>query len=235
MTMMISGSATTPAWVPTDITGCTFWVKSDTGVTKDGSDRVSQWNDQIAGNNLLQATDSKKFTYYANQLNSYPSLRSDGVDDYMQTGAFTIAARPTSRFLVYKNRTPGASGVKDCIQDGRTDYWIYLEDTSPQSAIYGGTYCFTGELFSNNVFTLTTMIIPTTGTPGRLRKNGVEKTITDGGPVASTPGGITLGSLPDGTRGTNIDFVEFIAYDSVLSAGNITLVEDYLNTRYVIY
>ena len=222
-------------WVSTDIAGCTFWVKSDSGVTKDGSDRVSIWVDQITGNNLLQATDSKKFTYYANQLNGYPSLRSDGIDDFMQTGAFVIASNPTTRFLVYKNRVPGGAGANDGILDGRTDYWGYFEDTGPNSYMYGGTYCIIGELFSNNAYTLTTMIIPTAGYPGRLRKNGIEKTITDGGPVASTPGGITLGSLYDGSRATNIDFVEFISYNSALSADNITLVESYLNTRYAIY
>ena len=83
------GNPIVPAqWKPTDISGCVLWVRSDLGVTKDGSDRVSTWTDQ-SGNGLTvsQATDAAKPVFYSNQINGHAGIYFDGVDDFLSKAA----------------------------------------------------------------------------------------------------------------------------------------------------
>jgi len=77
-----------PPFVPTDIGGCVLWLRSDLGITKDASDRVSEWADQ-SGNGLTvsQATDTAKPVFYSNQINGHAGIYFDGVDDFLSKAA----------------------------------------------------------------------------------------------------------------------------------------------------
>lgn len=67
----------------------TIHLRADTGVTYDGSNRISQINDQ-SGNarHITQATDAKKLTLTT--INNRQAALSDGTDDYMTAGAVTL-------------------------------------------------------------------------------------------------------------------------------------------------
>lgn len=59
------------------LTGLKLWLDSNdaTTITKDGSNRVAQWNDKSGtGNNVVQATSGNKPVWTANQLNGKPTL-----------------------------------------------------------------------------------------------------------------------------------------------------------------
>ena len=73
---------------------------SDVGITKDGGDLVSQWSDQTANaDHLLQATGTRQPKWYADQVNGFPSIRSEGIDNFM-TAAFTSISQPFHFFVV---------------------------------------------------------------------------------------------------------------------------------------
>lgn len=68
-----------PTW---GVSGCLVAVYSDLGVTKDGSNRVSLWGDQVDSYDGSQATDAQKPVWnIATGPNGYPGIYWDGVDD----------------------------------------------------------------------------------------------------------------------------------------------------------
>jgi hypothetical protein len=68
----VGGSASTSP--PT--TNLVRWFKADAGVTKDGSDRVSQWNDQSsAASNATQATSGNQPLWVASAIDGLPVMR----------------------------------------------------------------------------------------------------------------------------------------------------------------
>lgn len=80
--------------------------KADVGVTKDGSDYVSQWDDQSGnGHHLTQATGSKQPLWESSQINGYPGIHFDGTDDAMKTSTFTSEANATVCVVVEKHST----------------------------------------------------------------------------------------------------------------------------------
>ena len=230
-TGIIGGAAFDPTW---GVSGCLVAVYSDLKVTKDGSNRVSLWEGPVGTQSFAQITDSKKFVWYDALLNGYPELRSDGVDDLMQTAPFSFD-RPLTVFLVYRNIVPGASVVHDVVFDGLSDYFGYTEDSRPYTQFYGETYFAVAELFSNNQYILVTIGHASDGgATGYFRRNAVDK----GGwvqLVASAGGGLTLAASFDLYRFTNIGFVAFLVYDSMLGSADRTTIESGLNTRYALW
>ncbi|MBU1013329.1 MAG: hypothetical protein KKG99_10005, partial [Bacteroidetes bacterium] len=184
-----------------------------------------------ADTDFAQATDAKKFVWYDALLDGYPELRSDGVDDLMQTGAFSFD-RPCTVFLVYRNIVPGASAAHDVVFDGLSDYFAYVEDTRPYTQIYGESSFTVEELFSNNQYVLITIGHASDGgATGYFRRNGVDKG-SWAGSVASAGGGLTLAAAFDLSRFTNIGFVVFLMYDSKLGDVDRATIENGIHTRY---
>ncbi len=91
--------------LPTDFSDLIVWTDAMQGVTKDGSNLVSQWNDLSGNNNhFVQATGSKQPTWTASEYNGRPALVFDGTDDFMKSpGLITGAGRTV--FMVMHTTT----------------------------------------------------------------------------------------------------------------------------------
>src|SRR3990172_1390576 len=97
---------------PSDVPGLVAEFYSEF-VIKDGADLVSQWTDQSGQlNHATQGTDTNKFLWVDNQINSYPALRADGSDNYMvaDSVASIVAGQdtPFTLFMVSKLITASA-------------------------------------------------------------------------------------------------------------------------------
>lgn len=78
---LLSSYAGSSAFAPTDIANLAVWLDaSDSAtITKDGSNRVSQWNDKSGNSNhAVQATLANQPIYSATGLNSLPALTQTG-------------------------------------------------------------------------------------------------------------------------------------------------------------
>lgn len=84
------GTHNFPEFQAVGISNNLFWYKATIGVTADGSNRVSQWDNVSSGGgtgyNINQSTDANKPVYIADVQNGLPAIRFDGVNDYLSFG-----------------------------------------------------------------------------------------------------------------------------------------------------
>lgn len=98
------------AWIPTNAPGCSLWVRSDFGITKDGNNRIEKWADQTVNHyDLSQGVQNQKPIYTENLIGNIPGLdflgifSTSGATMLNENGIATIlngTNKPISVFLV---------------------------------------------------------------------------------------------------------------------------------------
>ena len=92
---------------PDEISDMIFWhdASDSSSITKDGSNKVSQWNDK-SGNahHLTQSASSEKPLWTSASRNSLDTIDFQGTV-YMQHSAFTVEAQPLTLFVVFQAPT----------------------------------------------------------------------------------------------------------------------------------
>jgi len=94
--------ALTVLFNPATITGLKLWLDSSVGITKDGSNNVSQWDDQSGFNNhATQLTGGLQPVYQASSLNGKPVLVFNGAKRMSISASInTATALPLTFFAV---------------------------------------------------------------------------------------------------------------------------------------
>jgi len=225
----VSGSNFTPI----DLAGLALWLKADAITGLVNGDPVATWVDSsINGNDATQSTPAAQPTYQTNEINSLPCVKFDGSDGMMSVTE--AALKPFTKFAVVNitntaifrtilsSTTAGAcqwrieqtSGLQNFLSQSTaniassstgvsTGSWLQLAIS--YSAI--GEYAF----YLNGVL------------DGAGTNN-----------VAFSSAQTAIGSQSgDGTAEQWLgDIAELIVYDTVLSAGDRSLVEGYITTKY---
>jgi|SRR3990170_5213207 len=236
-------------WLPTDIGGCKRWGRSDLGITKDGSDRVSIYADQSGnGNDFTQTMDDNKFVWYADQIDGYPGLYMDGNNDFMVgTGSSLVSVFngndiPFSIFFVAKQ----SSMVLAYYTLWSTAFLNNLRPFNKWTA-YNGSYYYEMQRATAAEAPTITGGIPDLdwhyflyvfkGTTADFYKDGV-KIINNGSldTIAfSDIDTFTLGCFNYSVSQSQF-FLGYIAedaiYDNEISSDDITLLHNYAATRY---
>ena len=107
------GTAAPAPWDPLTISSGTviLWLDPQQGVTMNGSNQVSLWEDQSpSGIDFAQSTDANKYVYDATAINGVPGLVSTGTRSMSSSGTFSATAGRYF-FLVLKNDTDPSAGV----------------------------------------------------------------------------------------------------------------------------
>src|SRR3990170_4446860 len=194
-------------WLPTDIGGCKRWGRSDLGITKDGSDRVSIYADQSGnGNDFTQTMDDNKFVWYADQIDGYPAYYT------LWSTAFLNNLRPFNKWTAYNGsyyyemqRATAAEAptITGGIPDLDWHYFLY---------VFKGT---TADFYKDGV---------------KIINNGSLDTI-----AFSDIDTFTLGCFNYSVSQSQF-FLGYIAedaiYDNEISSDDITLLHNYAATRY---
>lgn len=108
-------------FTPLDIPNALLWLRADRGITKDGSNFVSQWNDQTPnGFNCTQATAGNKPLWVANVQNGRPALRFNGAtNNRFLAGSLTFTYTKCTLMVVTSQvNTVNDGGVFDCTTSG---------------------------------------------------------------------------------------------------------------------
>lgn len=221
--------------VPETIPGLQLWTKASRITGLADGDPVSTWPDLSGNARHFTQTGGNRPTYRTNILNGKPVVRLDGVNDYMQTPAFVIGA-PATVFAVIVRRA----------NSGGLNYPVVFDSTPAGfafSLFMDGGAGYTYGISAGDGVNLFTSAVSSLNDPDVLGVviNGASSFITKDG-LATTPGNAGSNSTPTGLQiGINramnvtffeVDFAEFIVYDTALSSVNRRLVEAYLGAEY---
>ncbi len=228
---IMSPSRFVSGFSPLDISGCIVWLDaSDASTITKASDLVSQWNDKSGeANHIAQGTGTNQPLWVDSVQNGLPIIRFDGTDNFMDRATFTGGeeAQPTTIFIVCK--FPTSSGARFIIDGGTTSKRHALYETT----VYGMTTSVLngtgGTLDTTNILLYTAIF---DGASSVFYKDQVSQFTPSLGTEALN--GTTLGKDFGGSAYSNIDVAEILIYNARVSAGDITLVEDYLIAKWAV-
>lgn len=211
---------------PLNLTNLKLWVKSDVGITLNGSN-VSAWADQSGnGNNLTQAVAVSQPAYVANQINGYGSVQFDGINDSLKSNSFTLN-QPETIFIIYKNPSFLSGGyIFDGFGADTGGYFQYA--SSPNLYMYAGGsfYPITGLIGS---YFLATVIF--NGASSKHQKNNVAE--ETGNASTRNMGGLLLGAYAGGAGyNGNPHIAEVIVMSGVATTDERNNIKTYVTNRY---
>ena len=220
------------AFNPLSVTGLVMWYDAnDSGtITKDGSNRVSAWNDKsLVGNNLAQGTGADQPLWVDSIQNGKPIIRFDGVSEFMADLTTSTYSQPNTLF--FAGTSPNADGESMFDGGGSTRNLLNRQGTNTYR-IYAGTGATGGTASTSfQIF----RVLFSNGS-GELDINGsvilTGQTINTFG-MANPIIGAFDSSGPSGFG--DIDVCEILFYNASLSSGDKTAVLNYLNSKWLIY
>ncbi|MCC7044909.1 MAG: hypothetical protein IT183_13680, partial [Acidobacteria bacterium] len=88
-------------FIPTHLPGCVLWLRADLGITKDGSDNVSNWADQSGnGNDAVQGTGANQPLWEASVVGGRPGVTGNGTTDVMTITSIDLSATTGATLLL---------------------------------------------------------------------------------------------------------------------------------------
>ncbi len=210
---------------PTDLPGCSLWLRADTGVTLNGSG-VQGWIDASSNNfNITQATAAAQPQFQTNSIAGFPSLSFDG-NDILSISTFPygmnmngfLVGKKTNSLVSHGNFTSGS-------------YFNFeMQTLKCEVALTGGT---TGSYNAVNWSQIT--LLRQSGN-SIVNLNGVQSGVTNTNILSPiSPGVFAIGNRnpavnsPAPLRG-NIS--EIVLYSNQLSSLHVDLVQKYLMDKY---
>lgn len=238
-----SGTSDGLGFTPYSIDGCKLWLRSDLGITKDGSNNVTAWADQSgSGNNATQWTALTRPTWQTNILNTYPGILF-GASSVLKCNSLATAMagfqKPSSLFFVLKSIvTEGSASFFNVFSISTTDanYMLGLADTTfylTASAIDDDSNSTSGvdNVDPTGSFHYLSFVRSDVSIVGY--KDGTSRFTVDISELqTSTYDRGFIGGPAPGENSLQGHLIEVIGYDSALSTANRQAIEAYLATRY---
>lgn len=223
--------------------GLTLWLKSDTGITKDGSNYVGTWADQSGGGkNATQSTQGYKPLWVSGVVSGYPAIRFAGTDDVLKTASGVRPFDGTTQFSTFTVNKWNSFNLTNSYQriwwegstSGTNGYGEYI-DSAASPKIKAGWGSATAVVADPNTETLGKWYQTSTiynATNQQMWING-----TSMGTAAKTNSNINAGVLNVGNystnnQGFNGDLTEILMYNRALSSTERPTVEGYLRAKY---
>lgn len=194
---------------------------------------VSKWLDSKTTNNLIQDTQSKKLLYRTGQLNSLAGITGDALTKSLYKASDIIGTGDVTLFFVIKPRGWGGSNTGRIIDN--TKFLLYVNTTSSRlNASSDGTA--TAVSAASSIALNTGYVIAVTrtsaGTTNFYIGGSLSGTADQAGGTPVAGSSTYMFNNAGGTLGYDGDIFEGLLYNSVLSAGNITNVTNYLKTKF---
>ena len=213
-----------------------FWYKADSLTLGDGAS-VASWSDSGSfANTLTQGTPANQPVFKTNQLNGYPVVRFDGVNDEMLKTGGTGFASSTNKiiFLVLKRVQIIDTALFIIGNNWRGVFGYFYHFAAGKSGVL--EYCVTASQFPNtNPNLLAQSYGPSIGNPISCYTNGkLDGEVGNTNPLTYGPFDIYIGSL-NGIQWSSVDIAEIIYYDGVaLTQSQRESIDCYLATKYAL-
>lgn len=225
-------------FAPTDVPDCSLWLRSDLGITLNGSD-ISAWADQSGqGHDPSQATASAQPEYVTGVVNGHAVARYAGAQellfdasDYPQASSFTayavinLSAAANVGWRVIMNRSLGTApalyfGTSGTTGTGQPSIFWNANRVSLGSDIRGAWHLVRWRYVAGSVV-------------GVRVDDGVEVTAA----IADTGLSDWFNVGQDNAQQMTGDLAELAAYDASIASGAASDVslKSYFNARYVIW
>lgn len=211
---------------PDSITGLQVWLDASqiTGLS-DGA-AVATWSD-LSGNgrNATQASAGARPTYQTNELNGLPVVRFDDTDDSLGFGNIGAAFPTAAMLFIVATVVRGGYSIYNTIDNA--SYWRFGGNGLGYNGCFRTTRLdATGTMpdSGSSLFRLASSAAAFT-----LHIDGAS--IINGAAEYNAGDSHSIGALVH-APGCG-DIAEVLAYDSVLSAGNISAIEQYLNGKWL--
>jgi len=203
---------------PASVSGLTFWLSSDNGITKDGSNKISFWKDRSANNyNFQQTNQSLQPVFIADSLNGLPVVSFSSsylrCDSSFQVNTLFVVSNFNS-----SSNFPNFNALFTPINYS-TSGDIHIRAVPASTEILGNGY-FTQNIFINNIQTRNFAPLNKFKIFQGNRNNG----IIYNGYVIGTEG---LSSLY-----WNGSVAEIIGFNTVLSQNQTDSIFNYLCDKY---
>lgn len=233
MTLLMPNPGVVTTFEPTAIANLFAWYRADLGVTKDGSDLVSQWDDQSGnGGPDLTASGSARPTHNSANFNSQDSISFDGSSDILT--AASTQALPLHWFLAVIIDTWGHNDLLIAHNDLDGEP-MTMQTSTPQ------VFQRDSEIFRNSISptignrVLMQSFFPSgSGTWFQALNNDSQVTATGTDAGAATE--ISVGGDVDKpAQSSDIQVAELAIYSAEITSANLTNLKNYFNSRYSIY
>ena len=225
------GGAQSSAFLPTDVSGLKCWLKADTGITKDGSDLVSNWADQSGNSNdVAQPTATNQPLWVDSVQNGLPIIRFDGVDNFMWRNTFTSGTltAPNTIFVVCKFISIADKYIFDSHDVSNRNY--YSSKVTTNNHVMGaGSELTVGGEDTTNILLYSLFY---NGASTVLRRS--KSTILSGTLTNADMGGINLATSFNDLNFGNPDIAEMLIYNKALSDSERDEVETYLTDKWAV-
>jgi hypothetical protein len=223
--LLLNRGTPPPIWLPTDISGNIFFLRSDV-VTKDEVNRVSIFTDQGNGNDFTQNTDAKKYVWTPAVLDGHAGLYADGIDDEISGG--DLSSYFPSAATLYIIAQP----------NNDTNYDLYIDSANWGILKYGGA-SYVGTFLAARK-SIGSVDIPSSGAHIFMFESSsliYKVSVDDVLKIDSTPnfsvGTNHIMTYDIGGQGRFCGWLfETFAYNKILSILEKAQVQSYLATRY---
>ncbi|MFC1805754.1 PEP-CTERM sorting domain-containing protein [Planctomycetota bacterium] len=220
-----------------------LWLKADSGLTVDGSNRVSQWDDQLLGDNTVgqnatQGTLANQPLFVSGALGGQPVLRFDASDILNGQGGLILTGGGSSArtvVLVASSASPGNEQIFDLNRNpvaGTTLNRITPELGMRQNS---GNRLWESDTLgaAHAIVAVQTPAAPNCNTGNTT---GYKNSTTPLTPTSTASAGTLMNTGPNGYQmgaaSFDGDIAEILVYESVLSAAELNQVGYYLQQKY---
>ncbi len=221
--------------VPEQVSGLIryYWasdINNDGGATNPSDDTaLASWSDLSVSNEpMLQASGSEQPLFKTNILNGLPSVRFDGIDDFMQA---TVASLPAGEYTLFVVSNTSGNGVIYSDGDAYVTSMTYLINAGSRKILNGG-HDFVSDGAASGVAEY--VMASRDGTTTTMSVNGTPVSLTGATTAFSDPSAHSyLSSWKDG--GENFctgDIFLILLYDNNISDDDKTLLNNYIATLY---
>lgn len=212
------------------ITGLLFRVRADLGITKDGGDFVSQWDDQSASAaHLTEATN--KPVWVDALVNGKPAVRFDGTNDKLVSGSFTSTSQPHHTFVVFNSVTWAT--VEAIMVGTSNNFYVDQNGTTPE--VKQRAQGSAGNAVSA---TVGTFFLVSSFFSGAASYQALNNAASVGPSNTGTGGAVTtlaLGSEVAGSNFGNVEIAEAMLYNAEITGTDLTDLKSYFNSRYALW
>jgi hypothetical protein len=209
---------------PTQLAGCVLWLRSDLGITLNGS-TVSAWADQSGnGNNATQGTGANQPTYSASDAGyaGRPSLSFDGTDDSMSSA---LAVNQPDTVVVVANGTNGAQAELFDVDSGANRQAVI--DSNGLQVFAGVTLAPGGNLNTKAV-----IAAQFHSTTSAFFRNNSQTAVASGDAGTNNMGNLCICGYQHASNFWTGKVVEFLVYNRILAPSEMSQLFAYLGARY---